>query len=381
MTLMTERSLISLTARMFEAAADPRGEGWGEVYETISKLCSSGPGSLYVLDKRKAEFRALADTNPAGFIDDINNKYFEMLPYRSELLSLKTGQVFSRSKAMPDSDFERTELYQQHMRHYGIFHTLQYCLYDDREKSAGLALTRPISMEGFGTAEMASLAAVVPVLQRAVSLHATVVKASEKGRLTTAGLDRLSLGMFIVDSKGKVHYMNPAAEEIVASRCGVKLSRSGNLECDLRADSEKLKALITAALDSANRRGRNPAGAMRARAAGGESRLALRVTPLDRVPLNPFMPGRFAAVLISKKPRPVTDDIRLVLSDVYGLTSTEAIIATLLGSGQSLAEICEELGITENTVRTHLKRIFSKTGTNRQAALIRLILSFPSPVE
>ena len=377
---MTESSLIDLTARMFEAAADPKGDGWSEVYETLSKLYSSGPGSLYVLDKREAEFRALADTNPAGFIDDINEKYLDMLPYRSELLSLKKGQAFVRSEAITDADFQRTDLYQQHMRHYGIFHTFHYCLYDDREKSAGITFTRPISMKDFGADEVSSFQAIAPVLQRAISLHTTVVKASEKGRLTTAGLDRLSVGMVIVNSTGKVHYMNAAAEQIIAARCGVKVSRKGDLECDLRADTDDLKALVAAALDGRYDRGKIPAGAMRVRSSGGESRLALRVTPLDRGPFNPLMPGRFAAVLISKKPRPVTEDIRLVLSDVYGLTSTEAAIAVLLGSGHSLAEICEEQRITENTARTHLKRIFAKTGTNRQASLVRLILSFPSPV-
>lgn len=381
MLKLTETSLIDLTAKMFEAAADPSGSGWAEVYGTLSKICSSGAGSLYVLDKRRAEYRALADANPPGFIEEVNTKYLDMLPYRSELLSLKTGQVFQRSRAMSDADFERTDLYQQYMRHHGIFYTLHYCLYDDREMSAGLSFTRPISMDDFGPDELTALAALAPMLQRAVSLHSTVVKASEKGRLTTAGLDRLSQGMVIVDRKAKVHYANAAAEQLVSSRGGIRVSRTGTLECSTRADSEKLKALIAAAAGSFAERGENSSGAMRLRAAESEGRLAIRVTPLHRAPLSPFSTGRFAAVLISKKPRPVTDDIRLVLSDIYGLTSTEAIIAGLLGSGFSLAEICEELEITANTARTHLKRIFAKTDTNRQSSLISLILSFPSPVD
>ena len=71
---LTESSLIDLTAKMFEAAADPSGDGWGEIYSSLSKLCTSGTGSLYVLNKRRAEYRALADANPPGIIDEVNRK-------------------------------------------------------------------------------------------------------------------------------------------------------------------------------------------------------------------------------------------------------------------------------------------------------------------
>lgn len=379
MTKLTDRSLIDLTAQIFEAAADASGNGWSDVYKAVSKLCSSGPGSLYVLDKRKAEFRTLADTNPPGFIEDINTKYLDMIPYRSELLSLKTGQSLLRSEAMPDAEFERTDLYQQHMRKYGIFHTLQYCLYDGRDRSAGMTFTRPASMKDFDPKEMDTVAALIPLLQRALTLHATVVKASEKGRLTTAGLESLSLGIIIVPPNGKVYFMNRAAEEIVNSRSGIRVTRHGNLECVNRADSEILRALIASAFEGASYTGQS--GAMRLHSADGESRLAIRVTPLRHTPMSPFSSSGYAAILLSKKPRPVSNDIRNVLSDVYGLTTAEAAVATLLASGRSLAEICEEIQITENTARTHLKRVFSKTGTNRQSALISLILSFPASIE
>jgi DNA-binding CsgD family transcriptional regulator len=39
--------------------------------------------------------------------------------------------------------------------------------------------------------------------------------------------------------------------------------------------------------------------------------------------------------------------------------------------------MAEELRVTQNTVRTHIKRIFEKTGTNRQAELVRVILLTP----
>jgi DNA-binding CsgD family transcriptional regulator len=63
---------------------------------------------------------------------------------------------------------------------------------------------------------------------------------------------------------------------------------------------------------------------------------------------------------------------------MYGLTAAEAKIAAILGQGNSLNEACRTLSIKQNTARTHLKRIFSKTDTNRQSELVKLILNSPA---
>ena len=52
---------------------------------------------------------------------------------------------------------------------------------------------------------------------------------------------------------------------------------------------------------------------------------------------------------------------------LYGLTPTEATVCGLLAEGRSVAEIQDQLGITANTARTHVKRILAKTGAARQS--------------
>jgi DNA-binding CsgD family transcriptional regulator len=61
----------------------------------------------------------------------------------------------------------------------------------------------------------------------------------------------------------------------------------------------------------------------------------------------------------------------------YALTAAEGqIIAALLKTGSAKAA-AGHLGSSENTMKTHLKSIFSKTGVHRQSELIQLALSFP----
>jgi hypothetical protein len=53
--------------------------------------------------------------------------------------------------------------------------------------------------------------------------------------------------------------------------------------------------------------------------------------------------------------------------------------ALLLGDGHAPRQIANIVGVTENTVRSQIKSIFSKTGVRRQSDLVRLLLSNAQP--
>ncbi|MFW6049846.1 MAG: helix-turn-helix transcriptional regulator [Myxococcota bacterium] len=63
------------------------------------------------------------------------------------------------------------------------------------------------------------------------------------------------------------------------------------------------------------------------------------------------------------------------LQRAHGLTRAEARVAVRIGEGKAVPDIAEELGISVQTVRTHLKRAYAKTGARRQAELARLVLA------
>lgn len=57
----------------------------------------------------------------------------------------------------------------------------------------------------------------------------------------------------------------------------------------------------------------------------------------------------------------------------HGLTPREADIAACLGRGMALPEIARQFGISLTTARTHLGRLFDKTGTRSQLSLALLV--------
>lgn len=66
--------------------------------------------------------------------------------------------------------------------------------------------------------------------------------------------------------------------------------------------------------------------------------------------------------------------VTVLLRATYDCTAREATLAGALADGCTLTEAATMLGISIHTARTHLKRVFRKTGTNRQAELLRLVL-------
>jgi DNA-binding CsgD family transcriptional regulator len=62
------------------------------------------------------------------------------------------------------------------------------------------------------------------------------------------------------------------------------------------------------------------------------------------------------------------------LRQLYGLTSTEACLASLLMEGKTLDDCCRILDIRRSTARTHLQHLFEKVGVQRQSELVSLLL-------
>lgn len=64
---------------------------------------------------------------------------------------------------------------------------------------------------------------------------------------------------------------------------------------------------------------------------------------------------------------------------IFGLSPAQLNLSVLLCSGRDLAHAAKELGVSVNTVRTQARRMFEKTGTHNQAALVSLLLNAQGP--
>jgi DNA-binding CsgD family transcriptional regulator/PAS domain-containing protein len=95
---------------------------------------------------------------------------------------------------------------------------------------------------------------------------------------------------------------------------------------------------------------------------------------LDAVTIDAFSPCQAVVVLVDPDQRTVTpeEDLRAL----FGLTSAEARLTGALAAGASLEDCADVLEISKETARSQLKRVFSKTETQRQAELVALLARY-----
>ena len=184
-------------------------------------------------------------------------------------------------------------------------------------------------------------------------------------------LDRLSIGVLLLQPGGEILFMNQSAVNILAEEDGLSVGR----ENILKAGNPELSKQI---VEDCQMLIQDPAEE------GGQT-FALSVPrPSLKNDLKliftryPVSPGHEDQVLLFlTDPEIQTLPSAEMLSRLFNLSPAEGRLARELASGKKVEEISEAMGITVSSVRTYLKRLMEKTGTSRQAELVRLLLSMP----
>jgi DNA-binding CsgD family transcriptional regulator len=69
-----------------------------------------------------------------------------------------------------------------------------------------------------------------------------------------------------------------------------------------------------------------------------------------------------------------------VISKAFKLTPTELRVLLAIVEVGGVPEVAAALGVADTTIRTHVARLFEKTGTARQADLVKLVTGYTTPL-
>lgn len=174
-----------------------------------------------------------------------------------------------------------------------------------------------------------------------------------------------------VDATGRVLCAPPAAQAAVAAHPGLQIV-GGHLRATRRDWDKTLQAGIAAAAQ----KHRFFQQDLYARDAGQAFRLPVVLGETDAG-------GVAFCVLFARDERTFVDlqgdgDLSRRLQTaqtIYALSEGQLHLAERIVCGDNLGQAAEALGISINTVKTHLSRIYVKTGVNAQTALVRALLS------
>jgi len=210
-------------------------------------------------------------------------------------------------------------------------------------------------------------------LVRAVALQRRLYHLTFTGEGVLAGIDDLHQGFFLVDAQARPVFVNRVGRALLDARDGLRL-RAGALSA-LNADDERnLLALIASCHDGTPSRIGGKTTLWRE---SGRPPLDVLVTPVRQetaMAVMPWMMARPAAIVLVSDPETEIRSRIEALRERFGLTPAEAAFALEIVKGDGRKATADRLGITVGTARSHLSRIFDKTGVTRQAELVRLLL-------
>jgi DNA-binding CsgD family transcriptional regulator len=191
-------------------------------------------------------------------------------------------------------------------------------------------------------------------------------------------LDLVDLAIALVDRGARVLYANRAARIQLSDSTVVRLS-AGRLVPFSAKSSAGLRAAL--ASFSGNRGHQLQYGAVVPLAdVDGVIRAASWMLPLAFSRLNGLeLPGAGCVALFLREigcRSPISGEF---FTRSYGVTQAELRLLARLAEGKTMGEAGQVLHVSLNTVKSHLKNLFAKTGTTRQAELMRLVLNSVPP--
>jgi DNA-binding CsgD family transcriptional regulator len=285
----------------------------------------------------------------------------------------RRGEIVYTDSLLPKEDVRRTAFYNEWAAHHGIDHAAGLVVEQHGAPEGTpltvLTLVRAPGMPAFEPAELRPLQALHPHLYRAVRTHWALAGSRDTRRSVEQALEGLPQPLLLLASSGSIEFANGAGRDLLARERVAELRHGA-----LAAFGHLPREALADALDAAAR------GEGSTLTTWWEEGGRLRPAVLHFRPLQGesayrrFWP-RAAALLQVESPAEAAHDAARLGAAVarFRLTPAEARVLGCVQRGLTPAEAAAEIGVRLSTVRAQLSSLFQKTGTRRQAELMRLV--------
>jgi DNA-binding CsgD family transcriptional regulator len=371
-----EGGLERLLDALYGAAVTPAR--WHRFLEMLSDSLGGGPCALF-LDLPGIPRQGLAyDVRFRSHFSVDYNEHLRLLnPFMVPLATAPVGTVIRSTAALPWEELQRTEFFQAVVEPEGLVNRASLIVILHRDADGPTAALSCFVRSAEPTpAELRLMQTLARHLCRAREIHVGRARANAAAGALLAAMDRLLLGVLLVDESGAIIFSNRSAEDLIRGSESLVLAE-GRLWARDPSDHESLQTVLLRVARSGSEWG-DPMPDEVLSIRGEDGALDLLVTGLRRHPQERELGAEAAAAIFVGGPHPFAQEDSDVLERLYSLTPAEARLARLLVADRSLEEAAEELGIKTSSARTVLKRIFAKTHTGRQASLVRLLMAGPA---
>jgi DNA-binding CsgD family transcriptional regulator/PAS domain-containing protein len=352
---------------IYDAATE--NELWSHVLTEIADLTHSQGGILFgqSFSERKVYFGFNGRLN-----EDCNRAYQErhMRNAWSEYMETQpVGRLVLSDEAISLSDLRKTAFYDEVLRPQQVARNGMIVLAARDNFKAAFNLCRGVHQGPFESDDIRTIEFLTPHMRRSMTLGFRLDSYRALQRAAFSVLDQFSDGVIVLNDRARVVFANAAARQYEAE--GVFGFRR-HISTYSLSHSKRLGEMLRSASQG------SWGGTMSLPHGLDGHLLTLIVTPVRGKDAGRFADSgvKDAAILLfvidplNRRSIPLRQ-----LMETFGLTRAEARVALAASSGNNVHESARLLGLSPNTIKTHLRRVFAKTATARQAELVGLITS------
>jgi len=350
-----EQDVSDLIGYIYEAALLP--DLWPDVLRRISVYTPSALATLYSHDRiaRAPTFQRSYGINP-DYLAQYIERWAASNPINDAMASLNPGEVAGLPSVMDYEAFTKSEFFLQWGRPQGYCDAINVMLERTSTRVASLSLIRADEHGMADDATIGRLKLIAPHVLRAVKIGRIFHHEAVQNARLEQMIDTLRGAIFMLDESGKFIRLNQDAKSLVER--GLVLTnfrKKPKLNDRIQTLDHWHKIYDDIAILSTN---------------DGVSHV------------SHFLPMKFKSMLITLAVIHSTSVTELTVAKaktLFSLTPRERdVLFGVLEIG-GVPAIAAALDISRETVRAHMKALFRKTGTNRQADLVKLMGTLESP--
>ena len=377
MTVDQAEHLSALISDIYDAALDH--SLWTSVLGKAGDFV--GGVSAALLSKDAVDRTSYYDS---GGIDEtfrqlLFDKFINFDPAAAGQFFAHLEQPVATADLIPYDKFVRTHFFEEWVRPQGLVDFVASLLDTSATSAAFFGVLRH-ERDGIVDDETRRrMRLIAPHIRRAVLVGRLVDDAQTRAAALADTLDGLSAGVCLVDTEGRIVHANAAFHAILSTR-DLLSTRCGRLVATDPKIDQTFRELFAAA-DRGGDASFDFRGTALPLTAHDGVHYLVHLLPLTSGARRRASVGTAAvAALFVHKASLAIPSPPAILARHYNLTPTELRVLLAIVEGAGVREAAGALGIADSTVRTHLGRLFEKTGASRQSDLVKIVAAFSTPL-
>lgn len=363
---MSAEQFSRTVEKLYAAAAD--ASLWREALHDIEELTGSVGAVLGMVPRRTGD----PGFNLAGRFTieqcaEYTASYMMMCRRTSFMISRPDVGIYYDSLLITEAEMDRDPVYGWFASH-GLRYYVGCTLPATPYYAPIFSLQRSPKQGHVQSKDIELFSMLKPHLAQAVSLAEILGTFSAASRFHADVLNSLPQGHFALDECGRLLFANEPAQLLLRHADGLTLNED-RLVTRIGAYQVSLDGLIAAA---AHQKGSERGGWLRLPRPSGRLPYVVFVSPLS-VGHLPEMITTPKVLVVVHDPEKRQGPDHGALRQLYGLTQTEARLASAIAIGHSVESAAVSMQMRVSTARSHLKDIFRKVEVNRQQDLVRVL--------